>query len=623
MRNRIIILLLAMFSLTACVYDQYKPEYCTDEPIYLSFVLRGTGAPLLAEETKAATTESKWSAQEVAEQLVSRVDLYFYTGAGQYLGKHKQETFTQNWDDSDQNVSNEVGKFAVKLDYRPYRVLVTVNSTVDLTNKTLQQARAILQESGEYKSTVNVSTITYKYGSTDKQVTDVKPFYMSSSTYLNEKKVEVCDILISNAYIHRKQADAMAKPLPIYLERLAAKVNLIVPRKEYQEGYMVPIVTSQDSVTAKVKLVGWALNATNTSSYFFKKVDTSWDYSFNQGTSPSIYWNNKDKYRSYWAIDPNYTAADHAGILIPQQTAALTEDKFVYRKPADLTEGWTEDSVNNVFVGTAYCLENTSGADVLPVVDTDASTLYSRATHIIIKAQLTFDLGAGSQKDDDNFGTSPQTVFRYNGMFYTASGLIKALRRDTYNAADPASSPLHGIEDSDLGFISAHDRPYCKGYDKGERVAVYRKSDNSYPDLKDASGNPVRIDGFMNGYFYYKIPIEHINNEETTASTYPVARYAVVRNHNYQITLGDLKGIGTGIYNENYDIRPFRKTDDYRVTAYVKVSPWTQFETRFLFVDPSGLLVTDGQEVIQWEDEGDPAKDGKGNNVWTGNGWYF
>ena len=100
MRNRIIILLLAMFSLTACVYDQYKPEYCTDEPIYLSFVLRGTGAPLLAEETKAATTETSWSAQEVAEQLVSRVDLYFYTGAGQYLGKHMQDTFTQDWDGS-------------------------------------------------------------------------------------------------------------------------------------------------------------------------------------------------------------------------------------------------------------------------------------------------------------------------------------------------------------------------------------------------------------------------------------------------------------------------------------------------------------------------------------------
>ena len=521
----------------------------------------------------------------------------------------------------------------MKLDYRPYRVLVTVNSTVDLTNKTLQQARAIIQEAGEYQSSAPVSKIKYKDVSTDTEIeaTDVKPFYMSSSTYLNEKKVEVCDILISNAYIHRKQADAMAKPLPIYLERLAAKINVIVPKKEYEEGYMVPIVTSQDSVTAKVKLVGWALNATNSSSYFFKKVDTSWDYSFNQGTSPSIYWNNAGKYRSYWSMDRNYSDTDHPVRLIAQKTNVPTDpadpeyEAFVYRKPAALTESWTEDKVNNVYVGTAYCLENTSGADVLPVVDTDVSTLYSRATHIIIKAQLTFGPGAGSKEDEDKFGTSPQNFFRYKGMFYTASGLIKALRRDTKDYGNP----LDGIDDSDLQFVSAHDRPYCKGYDKGERVAVYRKSDNSYPDLKDASGNPVRIDGFLNGHFYYKIPIEHINNDPAPATDfYPMAKYAVVRNHNYQITIGDLKGIGTGIFNENYDIRPFRKTDDYRVTAYVKVSPWTQFETRFLFVDPSGLLVTDGQKVIKWGDEGDPSKKGDGsdepdNNVWTGNGWYF
>ena len=34
----------------------------------------------------------------------------------------------------------------------------------------------------------------------------------------------------------------------------------------------------------------------------------------------------------------------------------------------------------------------------------------------------------------------------------------------------------------------------------------------------------------------------------------------------------------------------------------MKVSPWKQLETRFLFVDPSGMLVTDGQRVHDWND---------------------
>ena len=614
MRKRIIILLLALFPLTACVYDQYRPEYCTDEPIYLSFVLRGAGSPVLSEETKASTTETSFSAQDVSEHLVNRVDLYFYTGAGQYLGKHKQEAFTQTWDGSDQNVSNEVGQFSVKLNYRPYRLLATVNSTVDLSNKTLQEARAVLQATEEYRSSTVVDHINYKEGTTDKQVTDVQPFYMSSSSYLDGNKKEVCDLLISSAYVKDNIPDAMANPIPVYLERLAAKVSLVVPKLEY----MVPIVTSQDSVTAKVTLIGWNLNAVNSSSYYFKKVDPSWDYSFKQGTSSSIFWNNASKYRSYWAQDPNYTVGEHSDIPLAQQTAPHAKDKFVYRKPNAIDKTWTWNTDENAYIGTDYCLENTSGTGILPVTDNDSpgfeASLYSRATHIIVKARLSFGPGAGSSVDDDDFAGASH-FFRYKGMFYTRAGLLKALRRDTQDTGNP----LYGIADSDLQLVSAYDRPYCKGYDKGERVAVQRISDTTYPDLKDAAGNPVRIDGFKDGYFYYKIPIEHINNEETTNPTYPIARYAVVRNHNYRITIGDLKGIGTGIFNENFDIRPFRKTDDYRVTAYVRISPWMQFETRFLFVDPSGLLVTDGQSVLRWKDDGT----GDGINDWTGNGWYF
>ena len=610
MRKKIIISILVLLSLTACVYDPYRPEYCTDEPVYLAFVLKGAGLPVPAE-TKATSSETSWSAREVAEQLVNQVDLYFYTGGGQYLGKHRQTSFTQQtWDSGDQNVSNKVGEFVVKLNYRPYRMLVTVNSEVDLKDKTLEEARAVLQGSEKYQSSVKVDKIKYKDGSSEKEVTDVYPFYMSSSTYLDGNRKEICDLLISNSYIKDKAADALAKPLPVYLERLAAKVDFIVPQKEF----MVPIVTSQDTVTAKVTLIGWDINAVNANTYYFKKVNPAWDYSFKQGSSPSIYWNNTGMCRSYWSQDLNYVAGDHSGISTSQQTAALPEDKFVYRKPADLTRGWTDDAGR--FVGTAYCFENTSDAGTLPVTDTDASSLYSRATHIIVKAQLSFDIVSGSE-DDDDFA-SAKDFFRYKGMFYTKQGLLKALRRDTKDYGNP----LDGIADDNLQMTSAQDLSYCKGYDKGERVAVQQISPAVFPDLKDASGNPVRIDGFRNGYFYYKIPIEHINNEDPSGSAYPLGKYAVVRNHNYQITIGDkLGGIGTGIWEEKYDIRPFRKMDDYRVTAYVKVSPWTQYETRFLFVDPSGLLVTDGQSVIKWADEGDPSKDGI--NDWTGNGWYF
>lgn len=606
MRKRILISLLAALALTSCVYDSFNPEYCTDGDIYLSFVLKGTGGTPLQNETKASTTETSLSAQTVAEQLVTRVDLYFYTSAGEYLGRWIQTAFTQQTGTDGENISNQVGKFAVKLDYKPSLMLATVNSLDafnDLSGLSLADARAKLQASANYNSGRGVS-IKYKDSSDAEHTADVTPFYMTSSVYLDGTNAQVCEIPIPEANIKNSSFEAMNVPNPVevYLERMAAKVTLKLPKLEY----MVPIVTSQDSLTAKVTVEGWNVNAVNRESYYFKKVNAGWTY--NWGMS----WNNTAKYRSYWAQDTNYEAGEQPGAAeLTQQDAALSTDKFLYRKPAELNLALPK--VGGNYMGTTYCLENTANAGVLPVTDSDASSLYSRATHVIIKAKLSFAAGAGAAVDDDDFA-SARNFFRYKGVFYTQAGLLKVLRKEF-----PLELPS-SILDSDLELRSAQDLPYCKGYDKGERVALYQKSTSAYPGLQEG-GVDIRIDGFKDGYFYYKIPIEHINNEDLAplATAYPVARYGVVRNHSYEITIGDeLAGIGTGIWDETLDIRPFRKPDEYRVAAYARISPWTQFENRFIFVDPSGMLVTDGHIVDRWEDGDNPS-----GNDWNGNGWYF
>ncbi|MBR1699487.1 MAG: Mfa1 family fimbria major subunit [Bacteroidales bacterium] len=608
MRKRILISLMVALSLTACVKDQYIPESCTEEEegkkYYLSFVLNSTSGPLRQENTKGTIPATgEFSARTIAEQLVSRIDMYFYTSSGEYLGKVFRIDFRQTPQGEGEPVSNIVGKYVVELPYKPARMLITANfpsSSMDLTDCSLAEARNKVQESEMYGLDTGVD-VTYKNGSSDVKV-NVKPFYMTSSTYIDGAK-EICDIEIDPDHIYRSESAAMAGTHhDVYLERLAAKITLKAPKKEF----MVPIVTSQDSVVAKVTLEGWNVNAINRNSYYFKKVNPSWTYEWQSG----IYWNNRDKHRSYWATDKNYESGDHGVINLAQQTNPLLGDKFLYRKPADLNLT-LEETTDGSFIGSTYCLENTMDGLALPVTD-EATTLYSRATHILIKAKLSFALGKYDSDpdyvDDDEF-KGAQDFFRYKGMFFTKKGLLNALRRDT--DLDP-NIPL-----DELSLDSAKDQSYCAGYDKGERVAV--KNGSTFLDLKDNNGNRIRIDGFKDGYFYYKIPIEHINNEDFTGTTYPIAKYGVVRNHSYEITLAeDLKGIGTGIWDDSFDIRPFRKTDDYRVTAYVRVSPWMQFETRFLFIDPSGLLVTDGQRVDRWEDGDNPH-----GNDWTGDGWYF
>lgn len=58
--------------------------------------------------------------------------------------------------------------------------------------------------------------------------------------------------------------------------------------------------------------------------------------------------------------------------------------------------------------------------------------------------------------------------------------------------------------------------------------------------------------GYKDGLMYYNIPIEHLNNAATTTDAenkrvIPVAKYGIVRNHHYVVTVNSLTKIGKGI----------------------------------------------------------------------------
>ena len=118
-----------------------------------------------------------------------------------------------------------------------------------------------------------------------------------------------------------------------------------------------------------------------------------------------------------------------------------------------LTKDFTDDM--------DYCLENTADEGVLPVTDSDAATLYSRVTHVLVKAQLSFELASGT---DDAGYTTESDFFRYKGVFYTKKSLLDALRAD---------AGLTVVDNDDLELVSAAGQSYCKGYEKGERVAEW------------------------------------------------------------------------------------------------------------------------------------------------------
>ena len=582
MSRRIFIALMALAVLSGCVYDKYAPDHCPQEgkAYFISFVLSPGGD----SETKAKVGQLEVAA--LSEQLVSSVDLYFYTGGGTFQGKEHVTEFRQKPSGSSgDNVANVVYDFVVGLNFRPYRLLLVINNpTLDLSNLSLQDARTKLLEGTAYAG--SSTSVTYRDASDAEKTLSVTPMFMGSSAYRNAAGVAICDNLIPGEYVWDNKPDALARPMHVYVERMAAKVTLKTAKKTFE----VPVVTSQDNVTAKVDIEGWFLNGVNKDSFVFKQISESWHWS-------TWDWTNPTRYRSHWARDNSYGGSENQPVPHAQNTSSSVPagEKLRFYHADHTTQPLLWPATENKYVGSDYCLENTADENALPVADDNSASLFSRITHVIVMARLRFALRDGAAPEDDPAGytaASPD-IFRYKGVFYTKKSLLAALRQDA--GLDPS------IEDKDLKMVSAAGQSWCPEYENGERVAVKRTDTDEVLSLTEG-GVPVHIDGFAQGRFYYKIPVEHFNNGPVTSAYYPAGRYGVVRNHQYEITLNELTGIGTGIWDIDWDIRPYRKPDDYIVSAYMKVSPWKQLETRFLFVDPSGMLITDGQRVHDWND---------------------
>ena len=93
-------------------------------------------------------------------------------------------------------------------------------------------------------------------------------------------------------------------------------------------------------------------------------------------------------------------------------------------------------------------------------------------------------------------------------------------------------------------------------------------------DLAAASADAIAYNG---GLMYYNIPIEHLNNGDIAENgTVPEAKYGVVRNHHYVVTIDKLENIGRGIFDEDEKIVPGGDPngDAYYIGAKIKILSW-------------------------------------------------
>ncbi len=390
----------------------------------------------------------------------------------------------------------------------------------------------------------------------------------SAATGFSAGKVQTLATVTASAVYSTEQAANNGDPAAtINVERSMAKVNVATDPTATMKLVFTSNVDYQEK-QIDCKVTAWALDNTNQQSYIVRNTQTTefdaWKdlrskasavegmntgYRF-QGANAVV---NDKFYRTYWAIDPNYSGTSLSADDLETVTTLSTE----VDKPQ-------------------YCFENTF--DV-------ANQKQNQTTRAIIEVQY------GNQTTaTDYYAYSNQTATLQNGtsFFNTMKDLLKTTPEYATKAAGTT------IDDSKLT-VEATEIPTKKGY-----VTLTVKYDGTeWTDCSEAL-NTLRpnIAKYTNGKAYYSVLIKHFGDDLTPwngsdtkkewmdghqpkagnyiSTIYPNAtdnrqdanylgRYGVLRNNWYNINVKGVEKIGSPVIPEDNDY------PDDEIETYLKV----------------------------------------------------
>ena len=392
------------------------------------------------------------------------------------------------------------------------------------------------------KSLSDLQTAIADYSSTTS-------FVMSNSVYASEGTEVVATDIVGK--VAQSQPDAEANPVDIYVERVLAKVRVTFSYADKENQYKV----SEDGEPAVyAKILGWAVTRTADKSNLLKDIDPAWD-----DMTLGFTWNDEPFHRSYWATTP-------ATVTLEKKS----QDEIINDQKPATPEGATNISVQR------YCQENTKKDE---------------HTEVVVVAQLVNEEGNPNpiykyfgEEHDSEEDILTLIANKYNNVYYTRTGGTSLPGGGTEyeyesfitpdNIHFEATTPETGGEDYEA--IAQLDDDALDGVTIYIENPDYTGSNEKYIELADAKAtineelakNPAQI--ATEGYVYYYTPIKHLGT--TTGST---GEYGVVRNHIYDVTITDIKGYGTPIFDPDKDIDTTHPSnEEVYIAARINVLSW-------------------------------------------------
>ena len=364
---------------------------------------------------------------------------------------------------------------------------------------------------------------------------------------------------VSNSVYKTEKEAQNAPAADIFVERGVAKVTFSKEEsKDGGTGSLSGIEFSKPGNNMDYEIVGWNLDVTNKMSYLVRHT-TNKEFGYNSsyvsttgnkfrfvGNQPSVAQIGNDGtgpttttttyYRTYWGEDPNYN-----------------KDKKDYG-----TQPFNELSKSPTFKAKSfgntnpqYCYENTFDVD---------HQNQDQTTRVVVAVELKF-----------HSSSTAEDLYAFNGD-----------RSKLYKKADAEKrvkdAIMHALEgNADYANLNKTDIDVTFGVRDGatgkvEITEFKAKKDTETDKTSFTSGTELDavktevgdITMYAKGIAYYPIRIKHFGDQSTpwnvpgqgvtAGNIYPsgadrdnwfLGRYGVLRNNWYDISVGDIKGVGT------------------------------------------------------------------------------
>lgn len=357
---------------------------------------------------------------------------------------------------------------------------------------------------------------------------DTDGYVMTNAVYADAGAHLIDAVELTIDHIGKSADEALANPVTIHVERIAAKVVLTA---EQSGKFNVGKEVSGTPVYAQI--TGFELYNDYQESYLVKRIDPSWSgIGFN--------WNEPEWFRSYWS---------------ESITDPFVSNEFRY------------DAVRPGINEWVYCGENTNRTE-------------EDRTKVIITAQLQ-DAGGNALEIANWYGND---YIGEDALLTVVSNTLK----NTYYYSDGAN--YIGIEPEDLKCTTrpvstpnAYEVYFQLSEEAGvgaDRTWYEKNSAGIYTAISDAALN-VKLEEvqpalvYKNGQTYYYTDIKHLGAPGSTAE------YGVVRNHVYNVKITGIAGYGTPVYDPDMDfIVPEKPLDEVvtYVAAQINILSWRMVE---------------------------------------------